>query len=239
MKRTLLFSSLLVLNGVLAGGLIWNLRKSPVTSESEARPLSTSLVSDATHWTESKKTNVHAVRAPVVLTPFGAVYSARPSDFVANLRRVGCPEETIKDILFAEVNRQYHVREEELRPKPADHVPWSWSPKTSEAKLLERRQQTASIAREKEGILRSALGYDVNVPMPLYAMTVSDQRFQQEVQSIPPNNRQAAHQAQEQYWSRVEQLRDHTRGFWESSDIEELNRLKRERAELLEGLIKE
>jgi hypothetical protein len=168
-------------------------------------------------------------------TPYATVYSSRPADFAANLRRVGCPEETVKDILFAEIGRRYHTRENQLRPKPADHVPFMWSPKTSEAKLIERRQEAAEIGREKADALRAALGYDVTVPMPLYAMTVSDQRFQEELNSIPEQKRQAAHAAQEQYWLMVEQLRSRTHGFWEPEDVQELKQLKQQRREMLDN----
>ena len=190
----------------------------------------------------SKRPAPDAVSAPTVLapvrpsSPFEAVYSTRPAAFVANLRRVGCPEETIKDILIAEMNRRYKAQEETLRPKPADHVPWGWSSRTVEAKLLERRHQAAAIAREKESILRDALSYEVHVAMSLYAMTTSDLKFQETVDALPPKVHQAAYQTQEQYWNRVEQLRARTKGFWEPADVQELEQFKRDRAEALENL---
>jgi hypothetical protein len=172
------------------------------------------------------------------VTPFEAIYSSRPATFVANLRRIGCPEDTIRDIMIAEMNRRYRSQEELLKPKPADHVPWGWSAKTSEAKLIERRQQAASIAREKAATLRNALGYDVHVPMPLYAMTVSDRDFQQTIEKLPEKVRPSAYRVQDDYWNKVEQLRSITRGFWEPEDLRELQDLKQERAEALTQLTK-
>lgn len=169
-------------------------------------------------------------------TAFASVYSIRPAEFAANLRRAGCPEETVRDILVAEVGRKYRGREEDLRPTPGDHLPWGWSAKTHEAKIIERRQQAAAMAREKEGLLRTALGYDVNMPMPKYAMTVSDQAFQKQLEQLPLEKRQAAHLANEQYWILVEQLRGRTQGFWQREDIEELERLKAERQQSLDAL---
>jgi len=238
-KRAFLLGSLFVLNVLLAGGVIWNLKKDAFPRNSENRIDSPLSLSAPANLPETKRRVQRALLKPAAPTPYAAIYSNRPHEFAANLRRVGCPEETVKDILFAEINRRYHGREQQLRPKPADHVPFTWSPKTSEAKLLERRQQAASIAREKEGILRAALGYDVHVEMPLYAMTTSDLRFQETVESISPKNRPAAYQAQEQYWLRVEQLLARTRGFWEPADVEELNQVKRERTEFLDSLSKE
>jgi hypothetical protein len=35
------------------------------------------------------------------------MYSSEPGQFAANLRRIGCPKQTVKDILVAEINRRY------------------------------------------------------------------------------------------------------------------------------------
>src|SRR3569832_2298103 len=53
-------------------------------------------------------------------TPFQAIYSSNIRQFGANLRAIGCPEQTVKDILTAEIDRRYAPQEEALRPKPAD-----------------------------------------------------------------------------------------------------------------------
>ena len=232
-KRAFLLGSLFVLNCLLGGILVWRLEKSPVVarSESSAAPVRPDSV-------EARSPVAASTPKPSPVTPFAAVYSSKPGEFVNNLRRVGCPEETIKDILVAEVSRRYRSQEAELRPKPADHVPFTWSPKTSEARLLERRQQAAAIAREKEATLRSALGYDVHVEMPLYSMTMSDLGFSQTINSISSTDRQAAYQAQEEYWLGVEQLRGRTRGFWGPADVEELDQLKKTRRDRLESLSK-
>jgi hypothetical protein len=234
MKPGLKLCWLVLLNIVLAAGIIWNLQKAAPTRE--ANSSLAPVILEPARSLESREKVARQVTMIVPATPFLGVYSSTLFDFANNLRRVGCPEQTVKDILMAEVNRRYHKSEEALRPKPADHVPFMWSPKTSEAKLLERRREAASIAREKESLLRNALGYEVQVDMPLYAMTVSDERFQEMVGSLPSEKQQAAHQAQEQYWMRVDQLQARTHGFWEPADVEELNQLKQERNEILNRL---
>jgi hypothetical protein len=177
-----------------------------------------------------------AAPEPTPVTPFATVYSPRAYEFASNLRRVGCPEETVKDIIVAETNRRFRPREEGLRPKPADHVPFGWSPHSSEAKLLERRREAANIAREKEAFLRMALGYEVRADIPLYAMTTSDLRFQETIKEIPQDKRGQAYAAQERYWLLVDQLRSRTKGFWEAEDRQELEALKSEWRETLRSL---
>jgi hypothetical protein len=190
-------------------------------------------------WISSlQRTTNRLAPAPIAEKPtaFTSVYSTRTTDFAANLRRAGCPEETVRDILLAEIGRRYRGREEDLRPTPGDHLPFGWSAKTHEAKIIDRRQRAAAIAREKEAELRTALGYEVKVPIPTYAMTVSDQRFADTLDQLPPKNREAAHRAHEHYWTMVEQLRARTHGFWQDEDLEELNQLKNEREQALEKL---
>lgn len=233
MKRGILIG-LLLLNFILGFALARNVRARARARSNE--PGEVLVVPPETKRQPPRSRSLAPVEPIPRPTPYAAVYSPRPSDFAANLRRVGCPEETVKDILSAEVNRRYHSRENQLKPKPADHVPFMWSPKTSEAKLIERRQQAAEIAREKADALRAALGYDVQVSMPLYAMTTSDQRFSKEIEAIPAKNHKAAYAAQDQYWLMVEQLRNRTRGFWEPEDVEELNQLKQQRREVLDSL---
>ena len=175
-------------------------------------------------------------KAPEPKTEFAAIYSSNTRQFVANLRAIGCPEETIKDILVAEIGRRYAAQEEALRPTPGDHVPYGWSPKTVEGKLIARRQEAAAIAREKAAALRDALGYDVPVKMHHYAMTTSDEVFQRLLDSLPQEKRAAAQQIHESYWADATSLRERTRGFWLKEDVDELNQLKARRQEALERL---
>lgn len=169
-------------------------------------------------------------------TPFAAIYSADSRQFVQNLRAIGCPEQTVKDILTAEIDRRHAPQEEALRPKPADHVPFGWSAKTSEGKLISRRQEAAAIAREKRAELRAALGYDVAVKMPQYAMTTSDQIFEGFLNSLPSEKRAAAQAIQDDYWAGVQMLRDRTRGFWQADDVTALEELKSKRKSALANL---
>jgi hypothetical protein len=183
------------------------------------------------------KSAVKARTAPAPKTPYAAIYSSAPKQFVTNLRAIGCPEETIKDILIAEINRGYAAQENALRPTPADHVPWGWSPKTSEGKIIARRQEAAAIAREKAATLREALGYEVAVAMPTYAMTTSDLDFERVLNSLPVEKRRAAQQIQDSYWSEVQYLRNRTRGFWLADDVSALNELQARRKTSLENLL--
>lgn len=174
---------------------------------------------------------------PTPATPFALLYSVDPKKFAANLRAVRCPEETVKDIIAAEIGRRFSSQEEALRPTPADHVPWGWSARTSETKLLQRRQQATDLVREKASLIEAALGYGVPEPLPIYALRVNDQRFEEAITKLSTDRRSAAQAAHKKYWTAVQVLEKRTKGFWQSEDVAELERLKQEHQHALENIV--
>ena len=242
MKRSLFLGFLVVLNValvmLLASGLKTRTVQRPASSNATMEPQPLRPFSNVPYPSPQTLTDPPAVSStvPASDTPFAAVYSSDPRQFAVNLRGIHCPEETVKDIVVAEINRRYRAQEDALRPKPADHVPYGWSAKTTEGKLLQRRRQADSLAREKAVILREALSYDVPVSMPIYALTASDQRFDDSLATLSPEKRSASRQVQERYWAQVQSLRDHTKGFWQPDDAAELKRLKTERQEALQTI---
>jgi len=84
----------------------------------------------------------------------------------------------------------------------------------------------AALARKKAGEVEAALGYSVPISLPLYATTAADQRFEAEWANLPEPKRAQLNQAQDDYWSNASALQERTRGFWQSGDYAELQRLK-------------
>ena len=75
------------------------------------------------------------------------------------------------------------------------------------------------------------------VPLPVYAMTTSDQRFEDSLATVSLDKRCVARQVQESYWSKVQALQGRTKGFWQSDDAAELERLKSERQQTLQTIL--
>lgn len=225
MRRSLIVGLLLGLNFVLAVLLIAGLiTREGGTTARDSGNLTEAIAAPSTSAVP-KRPRMQP-RAPVQATPFARMYSENPKDFVANLRAIHCPEETVRDIIKAEIGRRYRAQEDSLRPRPADHVPMDWSIATSEARLLQRRLQMAALARKKAGEVGEALGYSVPISLPLYATTAADQRFEAEWVNLPEPKRAQLNRAQEDYWSKTSALQERTRGFWQSEDYAELQQLK-------------
>src|SRR5438445_9162009 len=166
MKYPVTLGSLVIANLLLLGWLAGGLGQ-PAEPSSESAPPEASGTSAPTVASKNGLDPSAAAAAPArsemahqagprseIL--FAHVYSPDPKQFAANLRAIHCPEETIKDILTAEVHRWFQPQEQALRPTPADHVPFAWSAKTAEPKLIERRQKAAALARDESALLHDA-----------------------------------------------------------------------------------
>jgi hypothetical protein len=79
--------------------------------------------------------------------------------YIANLRAVGCPEETIRDLIFAEVNKLYAPKLAVLMRPPKRNY---WEPEDpwSLRDTPERRQQRRDLEMERDDLLKELLGPD-------------------------------------------------------------------------------
>jgi len=64
------------------------------------------------------------------------------------------------------------------------------------------------------------------IPLPLYAMTTSDLRFEQRLSASPSIDGCAIRQIRDDYWAQVQALQQRIKGFWLPEDVAELNLLK-------------
>jgi hypothetical protein len=86
--------------------------------------------------------------------------SADYRQYIANLRRVGCPEPTIRDIIMTDVMRLYAQRRGQLSHNGRPFNYWETNDKRALKKdqLEEREHQLALIDRDLPAVLRELLG---------------------------------------------------------------------------------
>jgi hypothetical protein len=147
--------------------------------------------------------------------------------YVANLREVQCPEETIRDIISAEVQRRYSPRERALKVRPEDVPPWEaaggYNRKNNEAKLRQ-------LLEEKRSLLKDLVGIDVpveNTPATLAGRSV--EKFEAAFNVLPEGKRDQVRAIQERYWTQSDEIKQRTMGFLEPEDREAFARIKTER----------
>lgn len=97
-----------------------------------------------------------------VMKRFGweSVESADYKQYIANLRSVGCPEETIRDIIIADVNKLYDAKKKQVRGAGKKFEYWKsafmFSGMMGDS---ETREKIRALDDEKNGVLR-ALGIE-------------------------------------------------------------------------------
>jgi hypothetical protein len=86
--------------------------------------------------------------------------STNYQDYIANLRRVGCPEGTIKDIILTDVMRLYAQRRGQFyhNGRPFNYWETDDQRKLKQPQIEERDRQLAAIDKELPAVLRELLG---------------------------------------------------------------------------------
>ena len=116
-----------------------------------ARPLRTQ--SDRSHFFKHRM-----LSAAAPSTPWGTIESLDPARFIANLQAIGCPEQTIRDILVSRVSRGFHAQLEAAHDAEAREQPWwrgrNYNPELS---LL-----NSALRRERNDLLEQLFGEPAN-----------------------------------------------------------------------------
>ncbi len=118
--------------------------------------------------------------------------------YIANLRRIGCPEDTIRDIIIADVNKLYAARRHALNAPQPDWPFWRHPdeiPDDHAARRLENehREQLTSLDRERRQLLHTLLGDSaIRSEFEEYAAEAADDR---DLRFLAPEKRQSMAQA--------------------------------------------
>ena len=82
--------------------------------------------------------------------------------YIANLRAIGCPEETIRDIIIADVNKLFEARKKELSGSSTNKFQyWRTGNFFTDMFNEEKLQKHRELAREKQALLKELLGVEI------------------------------------------------------------------------------
>lgn len=156
MKWRILVVASVVLNAVLVAAYLSN--KGPVA------PPAAEIAPPKPETVRIKEQAARAVRPSTfeITNAFhwGSVESPDYRDYIANLRAIGCPEETIRDIIIADVNKLFAGRVAALYPSARDYKFWRVQDRTTRDEERAREQQRRELEREKRALLKELLGID-------------------------------------------------------------------------------
>jgi hypothetical protein len=225
-SRSFLIISL-ALNLVLLAVVGWlPSRRSATNSASESvdsRPGAAITSTRKTSILENSTTNV-------VKIDWRMVESENYKQYIANLRTIGCPEETIRDIIIADVKKLFESRREQLFPATNKFEYWKGG--NFLASLLDesKMEKQKVLNNEKRALLKELLGVDVPDKADLVSGTKT---FDAMLDFLPEAKRTELMEFEQKFAARMaKNMKDIQRG-----DMEALKKLQAEKdAELLKLL---
>lgn len=147
-----------VLNVALGTAL---LRPKPAAPPTDAtQPETAKTTPAAPTASASKSRTVTQVVTNTIAQKFdwNAVESDDYKKYIANLRSIGCPEETIRDIIKADVNKLYESKRKELAGPPKKFEFWKANALMTAVADPERTEKERALNKEKRALLIDLLG---------------------------------------------------------------------------------
>lgn len=198
--RTIIVASL-GLNAVLLGALAYVASRQPVSPQKPAETPQT----EPARIVPKRERPSQRPTAVVSAAPFhwSQLESSDFRQYMANLRGIGCPEETIRDLIIAEVNKMYAPRFAALAAQTQRFEHWRRRSKASESLVTQLR----ALQDERKALLRELLGIDDD-PYAKWA-NADLARLQEEGKySFLPAEKQAQVRAvMEKYQQQIEAMR--------------------------------
>lgn len=147
-------------NLALAGTLVWALKSKPAAPEPAPAPAVAPVAEPPADTSKSEPDPLLVSTTNTISQKFDwrAVESEDYRKYIANLRSIGCPEETIRDIIVADVNKLYESKRQQLagaKKKFEFWKPGSIMSASLDPELVEKQQ---ALQKEKRELLKELLG---------------------------------------------------------------------------------
>src|SRR6058998_1870587 len=147
--RVLLILSL-CLNVALGGFVVLKARNKsePLKPEGAAKP-----AEPAPKAAKSDTKTVTVTVPSATAFDWRIVESEDYKKYIANLRAIGCPEETIRDIITADVNKLFEARKKEMTGSTNKFQYWKVGTFFTDMFNEEKLQKNRQLAKEKQALL--------------------------------------------------------------------------------------
>lgn len=166
------------------------------------------------------------------------VESADYRQYIANLRAIGCPDETIRDLITADVTKLYDGRFKALRPGGTNKFEY-WKPgmamfkEMADETQVEKRQ---ALSREKRALLTELLGSAPEEKPDMMAMFGGGNPFERMLDFLPSGKQAQAIEIEQKFAAKLMKSMDGG-GFGDADGMKNMLKVQREKeAELAKVL---
>ncbi len=157
--------------------------------------------------------------------------------YIANLRAVGCPENTIKDIILTDVMKLYASRRGQLQHNGREFKYWETDEKRSltARQFEEREKELASINKELPSVLRELLG--VNYERELAKYFTDTNEDERRLGFLPQEKQAQLLALRDKYEGLREKVLYGANGNPSPADLEALRKIEEQRKAELGGIL--
>ena len=162
------------------------------------------------------------------------IESTNYATYISNLRAIGCPEETVRDIIITDISKLYAKRRAALRAQAKPYKFWQTGDPTSASdpqvqKLLD------ALDKEQRDLVKQLLGVDYRTEMSRYYV---DDNYDERMYGFLPGDKQDKVKGLQARYDDLEQeVYARSKGVLLDSDQEQLRRIEKQReAELAQVL---
>jgi hypothetical protein len=150
------------LNAVLAAA--WFVNRSTDQGIIKVEPATNTVTAAASKKLSGERTRTLTVMRDKNLD-WSTVESEDYREYIANLRAIGCPEETVRDIIIADINKLYASKIAALYPAPKDIKFWRVQNSVARNEERERDKKRHELDQEKHALIKELLGIDYDAEL--------------------------------------------------------------------------
>jgi hypothetical protein len=160
---------------------------------------------------------------------WNAIESTNYHVYIANLRAIDCPEETIRDIIVTDVAKLYARRRAAVRAQGQPYRFWqtggAWENGSSANPAM--RQQFQELEKEERALVRELLGVDVQTELAKFWN--ADDEQERMYGFLPEGKRQKVQELQARYDELEQDVYANSKGVMLDQDQEQLKRIQRQK----------
>jgi hypothetical protein len=163
MKLRLILIISICVNLALAGAYFASKRSTPIAGAQAANQPAVAKAGSKSE--RERRAKLGAVAGDTNSFHWGTVESDDYREYIENLRAIGCPEETIRDIIIADVNKLYAGRIAALYPSARDYKFWQTDDRSNRTEQRDRERKRREVEEEKRALIKELLGIDYESEM--------------------------------------------------------------------------
>lgn len=156
------------------------------------------------------------------------------TNYITNLRMIGCPEETIRDIILTDVSKLYAKRRAALRAQAKPYKFWQTGD-SADASDPQLQAQLQALDKQQSDLVRQLLGVDYRAEMSRYYL---DDNYDERMYGFLPGEKQEQIKTLQSKYDDLEQeIYARSKGVLLDADQEQLRRLEKQREAELAQLL--